>query len=594
MAVHFTLTGPRTHADAAWRSVADTDWMNRVAGNGVVVDMQIGRDAHNTPQVEGALSGPLGLRLPFVESECSWVRDKYFIQGRTYTSGPIKHSRYTVRLHPDGDAVVPEIKMELTPSSGLLRPVVGASLRKMETRWRSLLEGLPGFEDPSPRPPRRVLSRRAMAGIDGLAGKLDPQIVEHIRSHLSDARPLELQRMRAFQLADRWQVGREAVLDAFLNAVHAGVLELYWSVRCPRCYAQTSAAPSLGDVADHAECPSCQVAYQTDLGQHVEALFAPHPSVSPRIDEHFCTMFPMAAPEIVGCWILPADAEHTDVVPMEGGEWRLGSGGDSDVMLVPEANGAAALDWAPGSSGTERVRLGSLDLSLQNPADHSVRVQLIRSQTGEDVLMAGHLTTVPAFRRSMGHQVLAAGTRISTRAVCLLFTDLTDSTAMYEILGDAAAYALVRDHFDVLQVAIEAQQGVIVKTIGDAVMAAFHEPAAALNASLEMLRAFDASMAEKGLPNPPKLKIGFHLGPALVVHSDAHGLDYFGGTVNTAARTQGQANGGEILFSTPCMNDHGVREILARQGLTAEPLQATLKGLSEPVALHRLTPVSSE
>ena len=56
--------------------------------------------------------------------------------------------------------------------------------------------------------------------------------------------------------------------------------------------------------------------------------------------------------------------------------------------------------------------------------------------------------------------------------VVLLFTDLKGSTSMYEALGDGAAYNLVRDHFDYLTNLIERHGGVLVKTIGDAVMAA--------------------------------------------------------------------------------------------------------------------------
>ncbi|NCG18930.1 MAG: hypothetical protein GWP91_07955 [Rhodobacterales bacterium] len=588
--MEFTLTGPRTRACAAWHSVADTDWMNRVAGNGVVVDMKMGVDDQNRPQMSGVLSGAQGNLLPFVETECSWVHGRYFIQGRAFASGPVSYSRYTVQLHPDGDGVVPEIKMEITPRTGLLPPVVGASLRRMENRWRSLLEGLPNVDEAPVRIARRELSRNVTSTIQALDGKVDGHILGHIREHLAGARPLELQRMRVFQLADQWDVSRDELLEGFLHGVHGGLLELYWSVRCPRCFAQTDATTTLGDLANHANCPSCQLDFQTDLGTHVEVLFAPHPSVTPRIEERFCTLFPMAVPEIVGCWILPGGAEQTEDVPMETGEWRLGSGAGKDVTLVPHADGDPSLSWAPDSKGTERVSMGSVALSLKNPYDHPMRVQLIRIRSGKDVLMAGQLTTVPSFRRSMGHQVLAVGTRISTRSVCLLFTDLTDSTAMYEEMGDAAAYALVRDHFTVLEKVVEANRGVMVKTIGDAVMAAFYHPASAMQASLDMLKDFDQAMADRGLENPPKLKIGFHQGPALVVHSNAHGVDYFGGTVNTAARTQGLAKGGEVLFSVPCMSDHGLRKILQQAGLKAERLDATLKGLSKPVGLHRVRP----
>ena len=67
-----------------------------------------------------------------------------------------------------------------------------------------------------------------------------------------------------------------------------------------------------------------------------------------------------------------------------------------------------------------------------------------------------------------------------------LFTDLQDSTLMYERVGDATAYDLVRVHFKVLETATRDHGGVIVKTIGDAIMARFRDPAQAVRTALEM------------------------------------------------------------------------------------------------------------
>ena len=71
--------------------------------------------------------------------------------------------------------------------------------------------------------------------------------------------------------------------------------------------------------------------------------------------------------------------------------------------------------------------------------------------------------------------------------VTILFTDLKSSTQLYQQIGDLNAYALVREHYGILNTAILNQHGAIVKTIGDAIMANFNHPVEAVGAALEML-----------------------------------------------------------------------------------------------------------
>jgi class 3 adenylate cyclase len=139
----------------------------------------------------------------------------------------------------------------------------------------------------------------------------------------------------------------------------------------------------------------------------------------------------------------------------------------------------------------------------------------------------------------------------------------------------------VRDHFTVLRQAAAAHNGTVVKTIGDAVMAAFFDAPAALAAAFEMVAAFDVWVATVGLEHPPALKVGVHVGSALVVHSDQAGLDYFGGTVNLAARAQGAAEAGEIVWTDAVQSMERAREVVAAQGFVAAPMSKTLKGLGE-------------
>ena len=97
--------------------------------------------------------------------------------------------------------------------------------------------------------------------------------------------------------------------------------------------------------------------------------------------------------------------------------------------------------------------------------------------------------------------------------------------------------AIIREH-----------DGAIVKTIGDAVMAAFHEPLQGLRAAIAMqerVAEFNAKSTE-----PIVLKLGLHEGPCIAVTLNDR-LDYFGQTVNLTARLQGESEGGDVVVSAP-------------------------------------------
>ena len=102
----------------------------------------------------------------------------------------------------------------------------------------------------------------------------------------------------------------------------------------------------------------------------------------------------------------------------------------------------------------------------------------------QDALTADRITTLQAFRDLFASEALRPGDDVGVAKIALMFTDLKGSTAFYEQVGDARAYHLVRDHFAFLAAIIRENDGAIVKTIGDAVMAAFADPAKAVRAAI--------------------------------------------------------------------------------------------------------------
>ena len=175
-----------------------------------------------------------------------------------------------------------------------------------------------------------------------------------------------------------------------------------------------------------------------------------------------------------------------------------------------------------------------------------------------------------------------------TRDLTFLFTDLQDSTAMYDTMGDMFAFDLVRLHFDTLTEVARRRRGEVVKTIGDALMAVFSDPADATHAALEMFERLD----NFNRTNATRLvlKVGIHRGDAIVM-SGRHGTDYFGQTVNIASRIGAIAAPGEIVLSDAVHQGSAVPSLLA--GYEVREEQASLKGVSGKVLVHRLRPLQN-
>jgi class 3 adenylate cyclase len=197
------------------------------------------------------------------------------------------------------------------------------------------------------------------------------------------------------------------------------------------------------------------------------------------------------------------------------------------------------------------------------------------------------LFTTQTFQDLFRAEVFQDAEGFGIKDVTILFTDLKSSTQLYQKIGDLNAYALVREHYGVLNTAIMNQHGAVVKTIGDAIMANFTRPVEAVAAALEMLnglRQLNRSSAHGGLV----LKIGIHKGAAISVTLNNR-IDYFGSTVNIASRVQGSAGGNEIFLTQEIYSSPGVVGLLEKHGCQIESTMIHLKGIEQQVKIYRVT-----
>lgn len=204
-----------------------------------------------------------------------------------------------------------------------------------------------------------------------------------------------------------------------------------------------------------------------------------------------------------------------------------------------------------------------------------------RLRPGRERPIAAHVLMQQDFRDLFPLETLAEGTSYPLHDATFLFSDLGGTTDLCEALGDERAFELVRDRLALITAIVRRHEGGVVKTAGDAVMAVFPTPGPAVRAALEMR----ATVREKANGSGAgELRMGLHRGPARLVTSN-HQLDFFGRTVNVAARVRSEAKPNQLALSDALLLDSEARRALDGAGLPRRPYEAKLHGIRQPVTV---------
>lgn len=572
-----------------WPVLADTNRFNEAMG---LPPYRL----EETPQPNGTVrrcgrGKAAGFTLEWEEKPYEWVLGRHFNVSRVFAKGPFRRFGPVFDLASDGtggSVVSYALEWEPLTLTGRLfgrrlAEQAGTAVGKRILEAISFLKGEreTPFALPAPALPPGAFERAAamVAEIDrspygnGLGRVLTGTVLGGMASDLAHLKPKRLARQVG--------VAPRAAIEACLAAVRGGLLTMSWDLLCTNCRGPKLSAPALSELPRGAHCPSCNIDYGRDFEKNVELSFAPAPSVRPLLAGGFCLSGPMTTPHVAVQQLLAPGERRTVSVDLPPGRYRLRTlhpGATVDVDheggpfpgLRVTAAGVEAMAPSSGGAGTvDFVNEAAFELAA-----------LIEDRTWtRDALTAPEVISLQAFRDLFAAATLRPGDEAGVSQVALLFSDLRGSTALYERLGDGAAYTIVREHFALLAAIVRDHDGAVVKTIGDAVMASFGDPADAVRAALSM----QGRIADQDL----SLKLGVHMGPSVVVTLNDR-LDYFGSTVNMAARLQGQSAGGDIVLSRAVADDPTVQGVIAAVPRREE--EVALKGFDRPVGFVRLGP----
>jgi class 3 adenylate cyclase len=590
------LPHPRT---AVWPILARTDWINRAVGL-PPVKYKIKPLPEGGSEVT-ARAKIFGVNLAWREFPFEWTEPEFYQVRRIYFSGPFAGCVTGLRLKETANGCAIEIFTHFTPRNALgkflAKNILGPkTMRVMRALIRDVGNHLAGRQRtvmsklPATAPNQSALD----AGLKKLRGQISAApLIAHLGEMLGESSDVELCRIRPFTVARKWDADRWDVLKLFLHATRAGLLNLSWEVLCPNC--RTAPMPrnnSLAQLASAAHCDVCNIKFNAEFDKSVELKFSVHPSVRPCDEQIFCLVGPGAKPHIASQiflqpnerreWNLPAIKIsfrlHSPQVKESASFWSVESAlseFDAEIICAPER---FELRVAPPQGSHKKV-------FVFNPNKFPVQVSLQESNWNEDILTAARVTNWQEFRDLFAREVISPDEEVTVGSQVVLFTDLRGSTAMYSSIGDAPAYALVRDHFKILHDVVATQHGSVVKTIGDAIMAVFSNLPEALAATREMHEQLSRVNPKENARL--QLKSGLHFGACLAVNANDR-LDFFGSTVNLAARLVAHCEGDDLVLADEIYQRAETQKFLGAIGQTGISGEEKFTGFPNPVKVWRI------
>lgn len=460
-----------------------------------------------------------------------------------------------------------------------------------------------------------------------------PRVIAKLENFIRTSNDYDLLRVNPLRFAEKHTISEKEAIDLFLFAAKLDLFRMEWILFCSSCGCIVESLKSLTTVHAHYRCEICAGETAANLDDYIAVYFEISPNIRPIAfhdphslsaeDYYFKYKYPDEAffaggviPEV------PKDMRTSEYFKSKTKVLALLQPNETktfEIEMIPDffavdesANRTQTFflvsgETAPAEQNFEislgdpvppPIQLGSGKLYLHvinktNKPAHLFAPNLPASlfelrKAGvriRNILLGNRLLINATFKELFRHEVVASDEGIGIRDITLLFTDLKGSTDLYDRIGDLKAFALVREHFEHLSRAITKCSGVVVKTVGDQVMAAFINPLDGIRSACAIsqgIAEFNTRLGGKDII----LKMGLHRGPAIAVTLNDR-IDYFGQTVNIAARVQAFADAEEICFTDSLHNYPGVHDLLS--GVEIQTESAKLKGVAEKITVYKIT-----
>jgi class 3 adenylate cyclase len=573
--------------EQVWPFVIETSRLNRALG------LEPSEFLERDGVLEGSTRNAFVLQQ-WVELPWQWVATRTLTSIRDYSRGLAHISRGIYQLEPSEKGSALYVYFGWIPRGWYGRLALKVGMSWLEKRYRAAyaeidreldkpIFAVEALEVAPPPLPDEVRARVATIRDELIADGVTPASIDRLIEHIESGDETELYRIQILPLARRWGVDEDELLSACLHATRHGLLDLSWDVICPHCRGVRFQANTLGDVPARGECEVCDIQFAADADNALEITFHVHPSVRqvPRV--YYCSAEASTKLHIHLQQRL-AGGESRDVATrLPPGRYRARLRGQKVYRYLDvgrDGNGAATV-WQ--SSGDGALAAGEAPtLRLVNDGAEPTTFVIENIEWTDNALKPSRLFSMQQFRDLFSEEYLAADIQLSVGEQTILFTDMVGSTRFYGTRGDPEAFMEVKKHFSEVFAEVREHDGAVIKTIGDAVMAAFTNPLDGLLAAEGIMRRFRPDREGNNI----LLRASLNTGPCIAVNLNS-GIDYFGGTVNIAAKLQSCAEAGQIAFAKSTTDSPGVLDALRERGVELKTLAFEHAALKEPIAVFR-------
>jgi len=567
-----------------WPHIADTSRMNRALGTAEMTFEE--RDGKRWGNAR-----PGGVRHAWWEVPWNWVANQWLTCTRIYESGFMKVMFAIHRLEPFVGGTRLYLYFGAVPRGWFGGTALRFGFPTLERAYRRVLPGL-GEQLGRARPQallmpppalsesgeQRLRTQREALVAEGLSAPCVDALLEWIRT----GDDIDLHRIQIIERALAWNLPERELLRVALHATRTGLLTLSWDTICPHCRGVRDETSALSNLPAHSHCAACKVDFTTDAPESVEVTFRVHPSIREVPDVLYCSAEPSRKEHIRVQWTVKPGQSVSVRPHLAPGRYTVWRDHDGGWFVDVDDTGADKVTWADHPEGTVIKATPAAMFEFANDTAEPLPFTIERATWSDLALRAGKLLSFQEFRDLFSEDYIGADVRLGVGEQTLLFTDVVGSTAFYASRGDPAAFIEIKKHFDEVFAIVAEFRGAVVKTIGDAVMATFGDPADAVRAAQKIHQTFHPARED----TPIRLRISMNTGPCIAVRLNAN-ADFFGGTVNIAAKLQALAEAHQIAMSEATYRAPGVTELLAPHAAEIEALEFTSKALLEPVRVRR-------
>ncbi len=537
-------------ATELWPYISDTSRFNR----------QLGLAPRQEREVQGqkiVTTTLLGFKQEWVEEPWTWYYERSIESQRTYKQGIAKTARAVFLLEPNGTSVDLFINFSwaannfgiwfLKLTNSLLKKNFLEALTKIsmfiKTNKQARPQALQQRNDPAVNVNLPALQKAAQGLKDR---KVNPQAVDGLCEFIKTGDDIDLYRIKTITLAQNLNLPKNEVLKACMEGVRFGLLSITWDVICPHCRGVRVAAESFSKIPEGADCLVCEVDFQTDTLESIEVVFHVQPTYRKVNEVLFCAAEPAKKDHIRVQEVLKPFTQIRFQQNLKEGRHRLRLTNPMSNFYfeVRSDSQNKIVSWDSQSELESKIFSPEISVEVDNKSSQARTLNLEQLWWKDDILHPGDLFSLPEYQDVFSRDSLNSNVKISLGVQVIMFTDIVNSTQFYAEKGDAFAFKDIKDHFVEAFEVVQKQDGSVIKTIGDSIMACFLDPDKALVAAIELQKLFYKDRADTSI----RLRISLHVGQVIAVHL-LHGLDLFGTTVNMAAKLQGCANAGEIAFS---------------------------------------------